>query len=540
MMIQRNEMDQETKRLGLVLDDQYVMEQIAKHPRFRTTDGKFNRQLWESLLRQYGKSEHQFLEGERMEETRATALGGIIANKQIPHTLLDNLYRARGQKRFLEVLSITNASVNNVSAPAADALKDYHDKHSDLFTAPEYRALTIAKLSVTDIAKDVTINEDDLKKAYETKQVDLMQPETRDLVQVVLQDEVKAKAIAEAAQKEGDLTAAAKSKGNNTVPISRAEQKSAALPDLYKAIFALKDKEVSAPVKTSLGWHVVQVKKIYPATTPTYAELKDKLRVMLQHDMSVEAMTRIVNQMDDALAANRSLEEIADSLKLRMIKIPAVSDKGLTPENKAPVELPAKTELLKTAFGLSSNETSSILEDKNDTGSDYVVVRVDEVVPSHVRPLDEVKEQVTTAWRADEQAKQAALQAEKIAQTVRDGKTMSGIALKPGYEMHISKPISLLGDTDKDLPQTVLPQIFKMQPGDVITAGDKTQQFVLRLARLEDVDPAHQEGSYQKLVKDMNEQMPYEMLEQYYRQIRRTFPVTINQDLLDFMKKQGS
>src|ERR1700730_7343543 len=143
----------------------------------------------------------------------------------------------------------------------------------------------------------------------------------------------------------------------------------------------MKAGEVSNPIKSNLGWHVVQLKNISPAGTPSFDEVKEQIRTDMKRDQAVDTATRMVNKLDDELGAGHALEDIADSMKLRLIKIPAVEDNGKTPDGKDPPELPHKEDVLKAAFGQNAGETSPVLDDKN---GNYFVVRTDEISPAAV------------------------------------------------------------------------------------------------------------------------------------------------------------
>ena len=99
---------------------------------------------------------------------------------------------------------------------------------------------------------------------------------------------------------EKDLATAAKKAGYNAVPLEQVEEKTL-MPALASAVFALPKGQISAPVKSDLGWHVVQVTKIDPAGTPDFDSIKDKLRDDMKHDQAIESITRMVNELDDQL-----------------------------------------------------------------------------------------------------------------------------------------------------------------------------------------------------------------------------------------------
>lgn len=535
-MIQKSSIDQAIKKLGLEVSAKTVLDEVAAQPQFRDKDGNFNRALFRQLLEQAHLNESNFLAEGQKDMQRQQIITALSPSSQPPQLIVDALYNARGQKRFVNIVTVNNESITSIPLADDKTLQDYFAQNPKPFTAPEYRALTIARLSTDDIAKDITITDDQVKKEYDDKQTELKQPERRDIVQIVLQDEAKAKALAEAAKTSGNLTKSGKMAGYDAIPINGSDEKS--LPsELAKPVFTLQTSQVSDPIKTGLGWHIVQVKKITPEGVPAYSEIKDELRQTMQRNQAIESLTKLVNQLDDELAAGHALEDVADGMKLRLIKIVDVDANGKLSDGKEPAELPFKTDVLKTAFAQNNGDTSPILDDKN---GNYIVVRTDNVTASAPKPFEQVKNEVAALWKADQQAKFAKEQAEKIAQALREGKTPASFAHDKGVSVRVSDGISMLGDNDDELPPSLLPQVFHLKKGDVVAAPAGNKQYVMQLKELAAADPAVGEHAKLKITEELNKTTPSELTQEYIDYLRLILTVDIKEDVLESVRQQGS
>ncbi len=536
LMIENASFDQEVKRLGINVGDEVILDRIAAQPELRDKDGKFNTQLWKQALAKGGFSERSFIDSERRSNGRRLLFETVANSVPPPKIMLDHLYMARGAKRMLEVLTLENASIADIPAPVDQELQDYYQSHNEMFMKPEYRAVSIVRLATEELTKDVSVSDEELKKAYEERANDLAVPEQRDFFQVVLQDEAKAKAVAEAAKKSNDLAAAAKSLGHNIIELKKIDEKST-LPELYTTFFAMEENQISDAVKSGLGWHVVQLKKIYPPGQPTFDEAKEKLREVMKNELAADVLAHTVNQLDDLLAGGNSLEDVADTLKMRFIKIPELDAHGKLPNGQVPPEFPELIDVVNAAFSQNTGENSSVIDDKK---GNYYVVRVDSINQAHVEPFDDVKDKVITAWKKEKQAVRAKAEAEDIAKAIRDGKAYTSFASRKGVAVRLSKPISLLGEIDKDIPPQALPSILKMKKDDVITIPADTHQYVIKLADIVPVDPARPDNAYGKVVAEVSDKFMYEQIEEYSQFLRNRFPVKIYQDVLESRKAQGS
>jgi peptidyl-prolyl cis-trans isomerase D len=532
--ISRQLIDMDIKRQGINVGPDVILKMLSEESQFRSPDGSFNKQLFRQILDRERLSESAFIAQGQRDLERQILVEALEGATFAPQTEVDALFKGRAQKRILDVVTVDEAKLGGIPAPEDNALRAFYNGNQQMFSAPEYRGMTIATLSTEALAKEIPITDDQVKKEYEAKLDQLSTPERRDIVQVVLQDEEKAKQLAKEARASGDLPAAAKALKETAVPLDRME-KDNLMPNLSKAVFALREGGIGDPVKTQLGWHVVQLKKIEPAGKPNFDKLKDKLREDMRRDQSIEAATRIVNSLDDQLAAGHSLDDIADGLRLRLIKIPAVDSNGMQPNGKEPSEFPNKEEVLKFAFAQSAGETSPVEDDKSGA---YYVVRTDDITPSGVRPFGEVKDKVAAAWKVYQQQVKAHAEADKIIKGLRDGAAASSFNKDDGVNSRESSPLSLLGDTDKQLPPSLVARAFRLKKGETASEENDNKQIIVRLASVVDIDASKPDARKDAISAEIKKAEGNELIEQYVQHLHTIFSVKANADLLDQLRQK--
>ncbi len=527
--------NQEATRLGLNLDRALIMNRLAQNTHFRDKDGRFNVQLWQQLLNKTGMTEQGFLDAQGHETARQLIFSSIASKRPLPQIMLDTLYQARGAKRIIEILALRNDSLKNLPKADDAALESFYKEHEGRYVVPEYRGMTITTLETDSLVKDIKVSEEQIKAAYEARTNEITRPETRDLVQVVFQDEAKAKVFSDAAHAASNLIAIAKAKSLTPVTMDKVSEKNI-LPELYTTVFTLEEGQISSPIKSPLGWHVLQNKKIHAGGKPSLDEVHNDLKKTLQDEQAGDQIASTVNKLDDMIAGGGSLETCADTLKLRLDRFPSLDQDGLTPEGKEVKDIPNKDAALRSVFELGQGETGQVIDGGQGK---YYVVRNDNITPSHTKPFVEAKAFVAADWLKQQQAIKAASTAEEIAKALREGKTATSYASYPGMRLTLSKPLSQLSEPDRTLPPQAIASIFKMKKGDVITAEGQGQHYILRLSDIVPVDPKKPEETLSTVVEDSNEHLPQNIAEQYALYLRKDFPVTINNNMLNDLKHRG-
>jgi hypothetical protein len=130
------------------------------------------------------------------------------------------------------------------------------------------------------VTRGVRFSEADAKKYYEDNPDQFKVAAGRTASHILVESEAEANSIraevtpenfAELARENSTDEGSAK-QGGSLGPI----QKGQLVPEFEKVAFALEDGEISDPVKTQFGWHIITV-QITPASTTSFAEAKSQI-----------------------------------------------------------------------------------------------------------------------------------------------------------------------------------------------------------------------------------------------------------------------
>lgn len=528
-IVNRTLLDLGAADLGLAVSDATVGEVIRNDPNFRDAQGQFDREAYRLALRNAGFSERQYEERLRRDLARTQFLASLEAGVAAPKAMVDQAYRVRNEARIAEVVPIA-ASAMTVPEPDAAALHAYYDQHPDAFTAPEVRQVTAVVLTVADLAAEMAVSDEEVQAAYDERADELSEPERRSLQQILLSDADQAERAAQRLKEGADFAVVAREVAGldaGALDIG-AMSRDELIPELAAPVFATAPGSVAGPIRSPLGWHIIRVTRVEPARTRTLTEARGELSSMIAQEKAADALYDLSTRLEDALGGGATLEEAAQSLNLKLVRVPALDATGRAPDGTPVAGLPP--ELPATAFATDVGSDSLLTQ----TGSDgYFIVRVDNATPPQRKPFDAVRDQVRDAVVAERRAEGAKQAAEALAAEVRGGRSIGEAARDKGYQTVTGAPVKRSGEGGvPGWPQSLVSALFEAEPGGtaVVDAGDTV--YVARVREVIEADPRADRDGVAALGKELTEALQTDIGDQLARALQQRHPVEANTRVL--------
>jgi peptidyl-prolyl cis-trans isomerase D len=516
--------------LNLIASDDVVRSTIMKNPAFHGPTGTFSRDVYAQTLRQSGLTERRFEAIVRRDLERNQLAGSLAAGVAVPSSMLDALYRQHNEKRVAEVVRVPNAQMTDIPQPTEEELSAYHSENPERFTAPEFRAMTAVVLRTEDLAKEAAVSEEEIQKAYDERAAEFVRPESRTLQQMVFATEDEAQQayveitggadFIRIAEERAGLSADAVEVGT----MARHEL----LPPLADVAFALAEGAVSPPAQSPLGWHLIKVTRIAPGEEQSLDEVRDRIAAELAQEKAADSLYRVGNDLQDILGGGASLEEAASQLNVPLLRLPRIDAQGRDAGGNSVPDVP--DQLIATGFTLSLGEESLLTD--FDTGG-YFVVRVDEIVPPALRPLDAVRDQVAEEVIAKHRAQAAALRAETLAERVRAGGDFAAHARDAGLSVLATDAFTRTDAPTADLPAPLIEALFAAERGETVVVKGTEASYVARVTNVIQADPAAAPDQVEALADDLQASIGTDILVQYLNELRQRYPVVINPQVMD-------
>lgn len=344
-LIARNLLLQQAEKLGISLSDAQIEQMIAQQPSLQE-NGKFSEALYANYLKSVGLTSQALIENLRQDHALKMMTSTFMDYALVSKVDIQQIANLQTEQRTIHLASIKLDDYKKGIQVSQQEITDYYNKHKNQFRQVASVDVDFVVLSPSNLpAANVQISDAELQQAYakfveaekakvqpQVKHILIAADSRSDAEAKKLADEVSAKikagmSFAEAAQKYSDDTA---SKGNGGV--IAAYEKGFFGNAFDSAVAALKSDQISAPVKTQYGYHIISAEA--PAVKlPAFEMEKPRLIAEVQKAKSANAFSDTVNNLNEMVVGSDALDTVAQEVKGVQVQ----SVKGLTLGMQHPV-----------------------------------------------------------------------------------------------------------------------------------------------------------------------------------------------------------
>lgn len=434
-MIRNEVVKQFVRDAGFRVDDLRVMQQIRKQEVFQLA-GEYSYESYVMILANQGLTPEGF-EGEQRAQMEVEQLESAIVTSAF--------FTPAEYRRYIELLA-EERTVAHVLFDAAELaaevemtdeeLRAFYDSNPDLFRTDESVRLEYIEIALDDIKQDIAVTETDVRDYFESNRDRFIAEDRRNVshILILIDDEADAEAaMATAAElrarlgEGGVFEDLAREYSQDPVSAAEGGDLGWAAPGDYpeafeEALLALDPGQVSAPVRTEFGVHLIRLDELRPGARQEFEDVRDELFDELRTQSAMDEFYAVADRLDDlALENPGNLAVVASELGRELRSIDNFTRIGGAPLGYEP-------QLVDAAFSvavLEDGENSPLIELGDDRA---VVVSVAEYRPSATLPLEEVRERVEEALRVDRGADLARARGEALVERLQAGESFADLA----------------------------------------------------------------------------------------------------------------
>lgn len=397
---------------------------ILQTPEFQV-DGKFSSERFDQVIRQLGYSRMQFRQMLAQEMLIGQLRAGVAGSGFV--TDAEVLAFARLEKQTRDF-----ATLNVKADPAAvkltdDEVKAYYDEHAKEFMTPDQVIIDYVELKKSSFFDQVAVKDEDLQAAYQKEIANLSEQRRAAHILIEVNDkttEAQAKAKIEEVQarlaKGEKFEALAKEFSQDPGSANNGGDLGYAGPGVYdpafeKALYSLSKDQVSEPIRTDFGYHLIKLLGVEAPEVPTLASLKDKLTRELKAAQVEQRFVEATKQLEDSAFEASDLAQPAADLKLTVHTSKPFDREGGegVAANRAVVTAAFSPEVIDEG----ANSTAIELDPET-----VIVLRSKEHLKPAQLPLESVSAAIRTQLTKEHASAEAKTRAEKLIADLRDGK----------------------------------------------------------------------------------------------------------------------
>ncbi len=451
---------------GMRVSDQALRDTIAGMLAFQV-NGKFDPTSYRAFLASNGKTPDMF-EDEIRSSLAVQLLPQAISDSTIiGDARVDDFLSLVTQRRDLRFFVLQKPEPADKQVTDTQ-IESWYKSHQAEYMNPEEVSVKYVEVDGSTLKPEAAPSDEELMERYAEEKQRFVQPEQR-LVSHILIDvppnatpEQQKAALAKADKIAVEATSAnfAKLAETDSQDLGSRRQggdlgwleKGVTNAAFDSAMFALHKGQISKPVLSSDGYHVIWLRDVRSGESKPFAEVRDQLVKEVTKAARDRQYNELAGKMADQTYSNpSSLEPASVALDLPIKTTPLFSrtnGHGLTADPK----------VVAAAFSddvLVQGNNSGLI----DLGNDHsVVIHVDKHVPAAPKPLAEVRAQIEQSILQERVAAAARKEADDALARLLKGEAMDTVAKSLAAKV-VSVPEAVRGQA-LQVPESVLNKAF--------------------------------------------------------------------------------
>ena len=392
----------EARKAGVTASPEEVKRSIKQTPYF-VEDGNFvgleeyKRRI--NLLFHMDIPEFEKMKAEEIIISKYYAIlssGALVSDEEV-----EEQYRKNNLTAKIDYMAFDTASLEGDVQATKEEARAYYDSHKDEFQTGELRKVQYLLISHDSEKNRVQIPETQLKEHYDKNAQRYSKAEQVHARHILLKTEGKDEAAVKKQAEElvaklragGDFAALAKEYSED--PGSKENggdlgffERGRMVPEFDETAFSLPVNQISDPVKTMYGYHIIQVQEKQPAYKLDYALVKDQIYRELSLPKSMKSAEEQANKIYEEIDKNK--KSLAEISKLQLIELKTTDFFAETQD--LPGLSPA---FRKAAFELKKGGISKPLQ----VFQDFAIIQMLDTKASELQPFEKVEFKATQKVR---------------------------------------------------------------------------------------------------------------------------------------------
>jgi len=448
---------------GYRVSPEYVAELITTNPNFQLGEG-FNRENYQAILSSQGVSQSKYENDLRIELQINQLRRGLIESSFITPSEFRRFVELQMEERDGQYLLIPSSKFTDQVSLDKEVVSTFYTENITSFMTEEEIDVEFLSIDTEEIAQSIEFSTLDVEQYYKENIERFRSNEERKSSHILISfdDEV----IEDAAQEQSkdilvrikggeSFEELAQEFSDDSGSATNGGDLGWAEPGLFvsefdQVLYALEIGEISDPVKTQFGYHIIRLDDVKEGRKKEFAEIEEELTEEYSQLLAEDRLYDLAEQLDDlALQAYNELDTVADRLALELNQISAITKNGSTFLNQQPELI----DILFSSSSIEQSENTPVYEFNNS----IVVARVVNHRLPETKNFSEVEDEIVNLLTVQNSIEIANETAAQMLEELSSGKTLT--ELSDLYQLEL-KEFNELKRNDDALPGAVTDAVF--------------------------------------------------------------------------------
>lgn len=424
-LIRQQLLTQEAARMGLQVTDAELARSIAEYPAFQE-NGVFNRRRYRAVLENNRLTPETFEKDQRisllMEKLRRT----VIGDPKVSSAEIEDWYQWRNATVNLDAVTFSPDRYKDLTVKEPD-VRAYFKEHKDQYQSKPMVKVKYMAFPAADYRSKVVVSEDDIGAYYNDHRSDFSTPKMVDARHILIKvaPDADAATVAKALARAKAVEAKAKA-GEDFAKLAKTysegpskdrggdlgffKKEDMVKPFADKA-FSMHEGEISDPVRTQFGWHIIKVEKIRPASTKSLQAASGEIRQILVDTHAKNLADAAAQEAYDKAFETDDLADVAKVLGVKIVTTDFFDKSGPTHG------VADRSAFAKAAFKFDVDDVSDVIEGKEA----YYLLQVVAKKPASPLTFEEAKADATADLVIERQKEKAKADAEAFLKALKKG-----------------------------------------------------------------------------------------------------------------------
>ncbi|MGQ0660684.1 SurA N-terminal domain-containing protein [Sphingosinicella sp.] len=523
---------------GLVATQRMVDREIVNVPQFRNFAGQFDENAFRAALRNQNITEAQLREDIARSLLQRQLLGPIAIGQRVPEALAQSFANLLLERRRGAIGVVPSQALAGAINPSDAEIANFYQQNRARFAIPERRVVRFAVIGPEQVAAASQPSEQEIQAYYRQNAAQYGPRETRTLQRLVLQDRAAADAAAQQLRAGTSFDQVASSAGFSARDLTLADQTQDAFAQQAgaegaRAAFAAAAQRgtVIGPIASEGTFQVIRIEAIQSTPARPLETVRAEITAAVRQRKGTDALAALVARVEDRVANNENVDEIARAEQLNLITTPPITSTGQS--FGQPFVLPPELQpLLTQAFEIEAEDPEPVVE-TIQANQRYALIGIGAVTSAATPPLAQIRQAVRATLVLQTASDRARAMAQAIADRINGGMpaaqafAAAGIALPPVQQINLQRLEISRGGQQVPPP---LMALFSLPQGRarILAAPNGQGWFVVHHAERTAGDASGQPQLIQTTRTQFNNSAAEEMAQQFARALEMRAGVTRN------------